>query len=254
MSLAPNGAPKVCQSTKPKAVEQKKHFQFQKTFHKKTGPLATYQRFLGGSRAIAGSTPQRLLWSEPRISPTFPQHMVSTGRGGAGNIVSEKEPEIHQITSNHKHHNDQRHEDREGRSHDKQYYVSTGRGGAGNIKRSSSIPLPKLVPQGSNTPAITQNKFTTGRGGYGNMVENEDPEFTRKLQDVDGKKKENDLQAVSSAKSFSVGRGGFGNVVSAEHSGELNNSNNLYTVVSQGSRHQEKKKGFVEKVKGFFGS
>lgn len=180
--------------------------------------------------------------------------MVSTGRGGAGNIVSEKEPEIHQITSNHKHQNDHRHDDREGRSHDKQYYVSTGRGGAGNIKRSSSIPLPKLVPQGSNTPAITQNKFTTGRGGYGNMVENEDPEFTRKLQDVDGKKKDNDLQAVSSAKSFSVGRGGFGNVVSTEHSGDLNNSNNLYTVVSQGSRHQEKKKGFVEKVKGFFGS
>lgn len=101
---------------------------------------------------------------------------------------------------------------------------------------------------------ITQNKFTTGRGGYGNMVENEDPQFTRKLQDVDGKKKDTELQTVNSTKSFSVGRGGFGNVVSAENNSDPNNSNNLYTVVSQGSRHQQKKKSFVEKVKHFFGS
>lgn len=184
--------------------------------------------------------------------------MVSTGRGGAGNIVSDRESEITQAQSLHKHQEQKEQEhDREGRAQDKLVYYSTGRGGAGNIKRSSSIPLPKLVPQGSNTPAITQTKFTTGRGGYGNMVENEDPEFTRKLQDVDAKKgKEDDLQAVTSAKSFSVGRGGFGNVVSAENSEGLNGSgsNNLYTVVSKGSKHQEKKKGFVDRLKGFFGA
>lgn len=178
--------------------------------------------------------------------------MVSTGRGGAGNIVLEKEPEIHQGVT-HQKHDEAKSDEREGRSHDKTHFVSTGRGGAGNIQRSSSIPLPKLVPQGSNTPMITQNKFTTGRGGYGNMVENEDPQFTRKLQDVDAKKKDPELQTVNSTKSFSVGRGGFGNVVSAENSPDLNH-NNLYTVVSQGSRHQQKKKSFVEKVKNFFGS
>ncbi|QRG37921.1 hypothetical protein FDK38_002308 [Candidozyma auris] len=189
--------------------------------------------------------------------------MVSTGRGGAGNIMSDKESELAQVQSHQKHLEHQReakehqHElEREGRSGEKQVYYSTGRGGAGNMKRSSSIPSPKLVPQGSNTPAITQNKFTTGRGGYGNMVENEDPELTRKLQDVDGKKtKDEDLHAVSSTKSFSVGRGGFGNVVSADNSsGSGSNSNNLYTVVSQGSKHHEKKKGLMQKVKGLFGA
>lgn len=185
--------------------------------------------------------------------------MVSTGRGGAGNIKADKETELSLVPSLQKH-QEQRElidSEREGRSQEKQYFISTGRGGAGNIKRSSSIPSPKLVPQGSNTPAITQNKFTTGRGGYGNMVENEDPKLTRKLQDVDGdNRKENDLHAVTSTKSFSVGRGGFGNVVSADSNSGLEGSpNNLYTVVSQGlkhSKHKEKKKGMFGALKGLF--
>lgn len=172
--------------------------------------------------------------------------MVSTGRGGAGNIVSQSETLQQQKAPSPT------------PESDKKVFYSTGRGGAGNIKSSSSLPSPKLVPQGSNTPALTGNKFSTGRGGYGNMVDNDNPDLTRKLQDVDSHRspKENDLQAVSSNKSFSVGRGGFGNVIShtRSHGSSVGSgSNNLYTVVSHGDR-DGKRKSLMLKVKGLFGS
>lgn len=167
--------------------------------------------------------------------------MVSTGRGGSGNIVepqhvgTEKPQPASEATS------------------DKTYYYSTGRGGAGNIKSLSDLPSPKLAPQGSNTPKLTTNKITTGRGGFGNMVDNSDPELTRKLQDVDGSKK-NDLSVVASNKSFSVGRGGFGNVVSKTRSNgsQSGNLNNLYTVISNGDKKHKKKVGIMQKVKELF--
>lgn len=165
--------------------------------------------------------------------------MVSTGRGGAGNIVPTK-------SVGHDNHPDAKHEH-------KQVYYSTGRGGAGNFKASEEIPSPKLVPQGSNTPALTTPKFTTGRGGYGNMVNNDDPELTRKLQDVDGDKEEK-LHTVTSS-SFAVGRGGFGNVISntKSHGSSTGSKNNLYAVVSTGEKSL-KSKGFMHKLKGFFSS
>lgn len=167
--------------------------------------------------------------------------MVSTGRGGAGNIVlPERSVEDHPVALPPVH------------GDDKKIFYSTGRGGAGNIKSSSSLPSPKLVPQGSHTPSLTGKTFSTGRGGYGNMVDNDDPELARKLQDVDGRH-ENDLAAVVSNKSFAVGRGGFGNVISHTRSnGSSNGSNNLYAVVSEGENKNAKKKGLMLKVKGLF--
>lgn len=168
--------------------------------------------------------------------------MVSTGRGGAGNIVSAESVGHDNVPQ------------LEGKQESKKVLYSTGRGGAGNFKTSDEIPSPKLVPQGSNTPALTTSKFTTGRGGYGNMVSNDDPELSRKLQDVDGTKEEK-LQSVTSNRSFSVGRGGFGNVISNTSKGSSNESgNNLYTVVSAGEKKARghKKKGLMEKVKGLF--
>lgn len=138
---------------------------------------------------------------------------------------------------------------------DKKFYYSTGRGGAGNIKSSSEAPAPHLVPQGSNTPKLTTSKITTGRGGYGNMVTNDNPELARKLQDVDEVKKSPELSAVASNKSFTVGRGGFGNVVSKTRSnGSSTGSggNNLYSVISLGGQKDRKKGGFVNKVKSLF--
>lgn len=126
---------------------------------------------------------------------------------------------------------------------DKEVYFSTGRGGAGNIKSSETLPSPKLVPQGSNTPQLQTQYVTTGRGGYGNMMKNDNPEMTRKAQDVDGQ----ELSQVASNKSFTIGRGGAGNVVSNE------NHDDLYAVTSTGPGEPNKdKKGFMGKIKGFF--
>lgn len=139
---------------------------------------------------------------------------------------------------------------------DKKFYYSTGRGGAGNIKTSSEAPAPHIVSQGANTPKLTTSKITTGRGGYGNMVNNDNPELSRKLQDVDYGKKSPELNAVASNMSFTVGRGGFGNVVSKTRSngsstGSAGN-NNLYTVISLGPDKGSKKGSFVSKVKKLF--
>lgn len=134
----------------------------------------------------------------------------------------------------------------------KKVYYSTGRGGAGNIKTGDELPSPKLVPQGSNTPMISQSKFTTGRGGYGNIVNNDDPELTRKLQDVDFK---HDLKVTPSSKAFSIGRGGAGNVITLQKSSTSTKSEeaNLYTITSHGAKIT-KKKSFLGKIKEIFNS
>ncbi|KAG2734353.1 hypothetical protein G9P44_002359 [Scheffersomyces stipitis] len=206
----------------------------------------------------------------------------STGRGGAGNIHTSST-----ITSNNNHvsptltatvsngltpasrstlpalqispsrTDDSGSNTPTGKEPNKKVYYSTGRGGAGNIKSSNEIPSPKLVPIGSNTPQLTTSKVSTGRGGYGNMVSNDNPELTRKLQDVDGPTHKQDLYAVTSNKSFSVGRGGFGNVVSnkSHSSGGSEEVPNLYAVSSHGEnlkRQQQKKKGLFGKIKEIF--
>lgn len=203
----------------------------------------------------------------------------STGRGGAGNIQNSTT-----ITS---HDNDIKNSDREipkspnleptvsttdqqqqsqspsqQPQEEKKVYYSTGRGGAGNIKSSNVLPSPKLIPQGSNTPQLTSQKVSTGRGGYGNMLKNDNPELVRKLQDVDSpstSQQQNELYAVASNKSFSIGRGGFGNVVSTSRSNGSKNDNggnNLMAISSHGDRsiNSKKKPGFLAKVKSYFTS
>ncbi|EER29816.1 hypothetical protein D8B26_007057 [Coccidioides posadasii str. Silveira] len=61
-------------------------------------------------------------------------------------------------------------------------HISYGRGGAGNMSRIS--PAPETVGDMS-CPTIKAEVYTTGRGGSGNMVSNDDPEITRARQDVD---------------------------------------------------------------------
>lgn len=189
----------------------------------------------------------------------------ATGRGGAGNIHSNKnktsENNIIQPTKSRNSPTPQQLQDSNGlqkvTSHNsKKVYYSTGRGGAGNIQASDQLPSPKLAPQGSNTPYLHTAKVSTGRGGYGNMVDNKDPELTRKLQDVDGapSSPKDDLYAVTSNRSFSVGRGGFGNMISRSRSTELPNEDvpNLYTVTSQPDKKAKKKQGFLGKIKEVF--
>lgn len=188
----------------------------------------------------------------------------STGRGGAGNIHQSKSKtsELDTTTNNTRDHTQQELNKTISGGEQKQVYYSTGRGGAGNIKRSDQLPSPKLVPVGSNTPHLTTSKVTTGRGGFGNMVDNNDPELTRKLQDVDGEKLSKvgsqDLQATNS-KGFSVGRGGFGNVVlntksrsSSDNEQQGGGMPALYSVSSHGPKKDKKKGGFLEKIKEIF--
>ncbi|KAJ5540341.1 uncharacterized protein N7503_009319 [Penicillium pulvis] len=61
--------------------------------------------------------------------------------------------------------------------------ISYGRGGAGNISRQQSATTPRDLV----TPTIKQEVYTTGRGGSGNMVQNdpERPEIARESQDVE---------------------------------------------------------------------
>ncbi|KAJ5167658.1 uncharacterized protein N7482_003252 [Penicillium canariense] len=61
--------------------------------------------------------------------------------------------------------------------------ISYGRGGAGNIAPQNKTPTAKDFV----TPTIKQEVYTTGRGGSGNMVQNdpERPEIARESQDVE---------------------------------------------------------------------
>ncbi|KAL9117939.1 MAG: hypothetical protein Q9187_005520 [Circinaria calcarea] len=68
------------------------------------------------------------------------------------------------------------------RSHSKDAKASYGRGGAGNIKPTTRhSPPPDLV-----TPTIKSERYTTGRGGQGNMAKNDpyNPQLARESQDV----------------------------------------------------------------------
>ncbi len=53
---------------------------------------------------------------------------------------------------------------------------------AGNVT-SKPDKSPALGP--STTPTLKSKNYTTGRGGTGNIVKNEDPEVARKAQDID---------------------------------------------------------------------
>ncbi|KAJ5493451.1 hypothetical protein N7539_002197 [Penicillium diatomitis] len=61
--------------------------------------------------------------------------------------------------------------------------ISYGRGGAGNI----APPQRSTTPKDLVTPTIKQEVYTTGRGGSGNMVQNDPqhPELARESQDVE---------------------------------------------------------------------
>ena len=48
---------------------------------------------------------------------------------------------------------------------------------------AKSDKSPALGP--STTPTLKSKNYTTGRGGTGNIVKNDDPETARKAQDID---------------------------------------------------------------------
>lgn len=81
-----------------------------------------------------------------------------------------------------------------------------GRGGAGNAHKEDEAASP---PDPGTVPTLKNKFYTTGRGGSGNMAENDlkHPEIARRRQDVD----------VTPAplvveNNFPTGRGGAGNI------------------------------------------
>ncbi|SCU92870.1 LAMI_0E12398g1_1 [Lachancea mirantina] len=152
-----------------------------------------------------------------------------------------------------------------------EYKVSTGRGGAGNVAVTSDKPVPKMVPQGSQTPSILQPVFSTGRGGAGNMRKNVDSKMTRKAQDVEYSENEDlitegNVDAIDSRgsrggslkaknseglktkrsrpdppKTVVIGRGGAGNILSPASSRKSKSNKN-------------EKKGLWKKIKSVFSS
>ncbi|KAL2215022.1 hypothetical protein M432DRAFT_154582 [Thermoascus aurantiacus ATCC 26904] len=81
--------------------------------------------------------------------------------------------------------------------------VSHGRGGAGNMYSEAAPTTPKDLI----TPTIKQDIYTTGRGGTGNMMQNdpEHPEIARESQDV-----ETPPQRIEESRHH-TGRGGVAN-------------------------------------------
>ncbi|CRK29047.1 hypothetical protein HYQ45_015558 [Verticillium longisporum] len=82
--------------------------------------------------------------------------------------------------------------------------VSHGRGGAGNIANSSKFD--KLTTKDLQTPTLKSSVVTTGRGGTGNMLKNDDPYETRLRQDVEGAPRRTSSGAAH------YGRGGAANI------------------------------------------
>ncbi|ODQ63508.1 hypothetical protein NADFUDRAFT_43828 [Nadsonia fulvescens var. elongata DSM 6958] len=129
-------------------------------------------------------------------------------------------------------------------------FFSTGRGGAGNIRQGDPEQLEqKEGLPGENVPYIKQPIFTTGRGGFGNMRHNdEEGKLARKLQDVDDGEdtRGHELSTVKSPVYNDVA-----------HNGRPSSNNNNYSIGRGGwgniqETKRNEKKTFMEKAKEVF--
>ncbi|KAI5307042.1 hypothetical protein KEM55_008427 [Ascosphaera atra] len=98
--------------------------------------------------------------------------------------------------------------------------ISYGRGGAGNIAAAKNMERPQS--KDLETPTIKADVYTTGRGGSGNMVANNDPKIARIRQDVEAPPsltngKEGDRKIL-------LGRGGAANLYSPPQADEESNT------------------------------
>lgn len=82
--------------------------------------------------------------------------------------------------------------------------LSHGRGGAGNYAHSTKFD--KISTKDLETPSLKSAVVTTGRGGSGNMLKNDDPLETRLRQDVQP------VARRSSSNAAHFGRGGAANI------------------------------------------
>ncbi|GAB7359217.1 hypothetical protein MBLNU230_g5876t1 [Neophaeotheca triangularis] len=86
--------------------------------------------------------------------------------------------------------------------------TSSGRGGAGNIQAAASANPTSVNAEDLATPTIKTPAYTTGRGGTGNIVPNENPDVARQAQDVEAPAH----HAKAPKGTYHWGRGGEGNM------------------------------------------
>ncbi|KAI5303984.1 hypothetical protein KEM56_006989 [Ascosphaera pollenicola] len=106
--------------------------------------------------------------------------------------------------------------------------ISYGRGGAGNIHSAKNAE--QLGEKDLKTPTLKSDVYTTGRGGSGNMVHNDDPKVARIAQDVEAPP--NLLANNEPDRKVLLGRGGAANLYSPTEE-ETNALQKTTTATSQ---------------------
>ncbi|GME85144.1 hypothetical protein B5S28_g4485 [[Candida] boidinii] len=148
-------------------------------------------------------------------------NMVSLGRGGAANIVTESQ-EIENESQNLKLEKSVSNS----YPHDKngQITYSVGRSGASNQVKANEIPSPKLEPQ---TEIKLTPVFSAGRGGRGNIIRNKkDKSIAQELDDQ--------LSPIHSRKS------------------NISNNGNNSNALNGSSSSSSNSGGFMKKIKKLF--
>lgn len=117
-----------------------------------------------------------------------------------------------------------------------------GRGGAGNVTTKDD-KAPRVPPE-STTPTLKSKNYTTGRGGTGNIVKNENPENARKAQDMDVP------GIVLPENEYHTGRGGEGNRVKpSEEEVAAARENNEKVRSASFTKDRSGLKGIADKAK-----
>ncbi|KAI5821096.1 hypothetical protein BZA77DRAFT_298701 [Pyronema omphalodes] len=125
--------------------------------------------------------------------------------------------------------------------------MSHGRGGAGNIRPDHA---PQETESEIRIPTLKAPIYTTGRGGSGNMAQNDpkNPQTARKAQDVES----DPPRAIKSV--VHGGRGGAGNVVPplAEEEEERFEVERLRRLEERGCRNwaEKSKDAIITKIRG----
>ncbi|KAK2740440.1 hypothetical protein FQN55_008896 [Onygenales sp. PD_40] len=129
---------------------------------------------------------------------------ISYGRGGAGNMRPTHQPTTAHTSSN---------TTTTSSSPSTSSHPTTS--AAANPDPHSHPPPP--TPDDLSTPTIKSDIYTTGRGGSGNMVTNDDPQIARRAQDVDVPPAlVRDVQMGGEGRRMFVGRGGAANMYDPE--------------------------------------
>lgn len=115
---------------------------------------------------------------------------------------------------------------------------------SGNIAKTDPTAS-QLQPQDLVTPTLKSNTYTTGRGGTGNMAQNDpqQPEIARAAQDVDGP-----AHAIDPKGPIRYGRGGAANVIEKD---DQRKSGDVKRKSEDDKREEGSKGGILTKGKEF---